>query len=73
MRTQTGKLHQREKSGEFPAQFAVLIETGFPRENRNTLCIKTRSFTNVNYCNARIINYKDGLFVTANSSIVQKL
>ena len=43
----------------FSARFAILIESGFPRENRNLFRIETRSFAKVNYCYARIINYKD--------------
>ena len=61
------------KTRQFSARFAVLIESGFPRENRNLFHIKARSFRNVNCCNARIINYKYSLFVIANFTILQEL
>ena len=62
-----------QKTRRFSLQFAVLIESGFPRENRILFCIKTPSFANVNYCYARIINRKSVLSTTANSVILQKL
>ena len=55
------------KTMQFAARFSVLIKRGFPRDNRNLFCIKARSFANVNYCNARIINHEDGLSVMANT------
>ena len=61
------------KTRRFSTQIAVLIESGFPRNNRNMFHIKTWSFVYVNYHNYQTIDYKDGLFVTANSTVLQKL
>ena len=60
------------KTRQFSARIAVsvLIESGFPRENRNTFHIKTWSFADVNYYNKQTIDYNDGLFATADSTIL---
>ena len=43
-------------AARFPSQFAVLIDSGFLTINRNPIRIRTQSFSNINYYNARIIN-----------------
>ena len=69
------KLELRGKVGDF-SRFAVLIESGFPCEDRNLFCIKIQSFTNVNYYNLRIINYKNGVaaqsWATAPATLTEK-
>ena len=39
------------KTSRFSERIAILIESGFQRENRHPFCIKTLSFANVNYNN----------------------
>ena len=64
---------EREKRRK-PRGFAVLIQNGFPRKTAICLFwIKTPSFAYANYHNAQIIIYKDGLSVTAKSTILWKL
>ena len=54
----------------FFTEFAVLIESSFSCQNNNLFWIKTQSFANVNYHHAQmILNYRDHLSVTTNSSI----
>ena len=45
------ELELRGKPNDFSSRIAVLIESGFTRENRNPICIKTLSFAHVNYYN----------------------
>ena len=66
-RTQT----QTQNLAISSANIALLKECGFPRESFNTISIKTQSFAHLNYYNKQIIDYKDDLSVTTNSTILQ--